>query len=39
VQINGRTLDKGDGAAIRDETTLRITATTDAELVLVDVAA
>jgi redox-sensitive bicupin YhaK (pirin superfamily) len=39
VQVNGTTLNKGDGAAIRDETTLRITASTDAELVLVDSAA
>jgi redox-sensitive bicupin YhaK (pirin superfamily) len=39
VQINGQTLNKGDGAAIRDETRLSITATTDAELVLVDTAA
>jgi hypothetical protein len=39
VEINGKTLNKGDGAAIRDETTLRITALADAELVLVDSAA
>ena len=39
VEINGIALDKGDGAAIRDETALRITATSDAELVLVDTAA
>jgi len=39
VEINGTLLNQGDGAAIRDETTLRITATADAELVLVDTAA
>jgi quercetin 2,3-dioxygenase len=39
VQVNGKTLNKGDGAAIRDENTLRITASADAELVLVDSAA
>jgi redox-sensitive bicupin YhaK (pirin superfamily) len=39
VQVNGTTLNKGDGAAIRNETTLRITASADAELVLVDSAA
>ncbi|MDQ0009376.1 redox-sensitive bicupin YhaK (pirin superfamily) [Luteibacter jiangsuensis] len=39
VVVNGIALDKGDGAAIRDETALRITATSDAELVLVDTAA
>ena len=39
VDVNGIVLGKGDGAAIRDETTLRVTAATDAELVLVDTAA
>jgi len=39
VEVNGIVLGKGDGAAIRDETTLRVTAATDAELVLVDTAA
>jgi quercetin 2,3-dioxygenase len=39
VEINGTRLDARDGAAIRDETSLRITAIEDAELVLVDTAA
>jgi len=39
VEINGQALGKGDGAAIRDETVLRIVAKEDAELVLVDSAA
>jgi hypothetical protein len=39
VEINGEALGKGDGAAIRDERVLRITAKEDAELVLVDSAA
>ena len=38
VEINGIRLDTRDGAAIRDEKTLRITAIEDAELVLVDTA-
>jgi quercetin 2,3-dioxygenase len=38
VDLNGVELDTRDGAAIRDETTLRITAIEDAELVLVDTA-
>jgi hypothetical protein len=38
VEINGIRLDARDGAAIRDEKTLRITAIEDAELVLVDTA-
>ncbi|MEO8998567.1 MAG: pirin family protein [Rhodanobacter sp.] len=38
VEINGIRLDTCDGAAIRDEKTLRITAIEDAELVLVDTA-
>ena len=36
VEINGVTLHERDGAAIRDESLLRITALEDAELVLVD---
>ena len=36
VEVNGITLDARDGAAIRDESVLRITALEDAELVLVD---
>jgi redox-sensitive bicupin YhaK (pirin superfamily) len=39
VDLNGVRLDARDGAAIRDETVLRITAVEDAELVLVDAAA
>ena len=38
VEINGTRLDARDGAAIRDEKNLRITAIEDAELVLVDTA-
>jgi Pirin-related protein len=38
VELNGVKLDARDGAAIRDEATLRITAIEDAELVLVDTA-
>ncbi|WP_229792765.1 hypothetical protein [Rhodanobacter panaciterrae] len=38
VEINGIRLDTRDGAAIRDEKALRITAIEDAELVLVDTA-
>ena len=38
VEINGTRLDTRDGAAIRDEKNLRITAIEDAELVLVDTA-
>lgn len=38
VDVNGVKLDARDGAAIRDETTLRFTAIEDAELVLVDTA-
>jgi quercetin 2,3-dioxygenase len=38
VDINGVKLDARDGAAIRDETVLRVTALEDAELVLVDTA-
>jgi len=36
VEINGIRLDPRDGAAIRDESVLRVTALEDAELVLVD---
>ncbi|WP_426699605.1 pirin family protein [Rhodanobacter sp. Col0626] len=39
VEINGIRIDERDGAAIRDEAVLRITAVEDAELVLVDTAA
>lgn len=39
LELNGVPLDTGDGAAIRDELQLRITAIEDAELVLVDTAA
>ena len=39
VDLNGVRIDARDGAAIRDEPTLRITALEDAELVLVDTAA
>lgn len=39
VEVNGQSLGKGDGAAVRDERVLRITAREDAELVLVDTAA
>ncbi|KRE89111.1 pirin [Frateuria sp. Soil773] len=38
VEINGVRLDARDGAAIRDEAVLRVTALEDAELVLVDAA-
>lgn len=38
VELNGVRLDARDGAAIRDEAVLRITAIEDAELVLVDTA-
>ncbi|MCX7512219.1 pirin family protein [Frateuria hangzhouensis] len=39
VELNGTRLEARDGAAIRDETALRIMAIEDAELVLVDVPA
>ncbi len=39
VELNGVRLEARDGAAIRDETSLRVTALEDAELVLVDSAA
>jgi hypothetical protein len=38
VEINGLTLETRDGAAITDETSIRVTALEDAELVLVDAA-
>lgn len=39
VEVNGVSLDARDGAAIRNEPALRVTALEDAELVLVDAAA
>ncbi|MDR3534183.1 MAG: pirin family protein [Rhodopila sp.] len=39
VEVNGKKLNTRDGAAIRDETELVVTATEDAELVLVEAAA
>jgi redox-sensitive bicupin YhaK (pirin superfamily) len=39
VELNGVKLEARDGAAIRDESALRVSALEDAELVLVDVAA
>ena len=38
VEVNGVKLDARDGAAIRDEATVRVTALQDAEVVMVDVA-
>ena len=38
VEVNGTRIDARDGAAIRDEATIRVTALEDAELVLVDTA-
>ena len=38
VKVNGLTLETRDGAAITDETSIRVTALEDAELVLVDAA-
>jgi redox-sensitive bicupin YhaK (pirin superfamily) len=38
VEVNGLTLQTRDGAAITDETSIRVTALEDAELVLVDAA-
>jgi redox-sensitive bicupin YhaK (pirin superfamily) len=38
VDVNGAVIEARDGAAIRDETELRVTALEDAEIVLVDVA-
>ena len=39
IEVNGVALDARDGAAIRDESKLTVTALEDAELVLVDTAA
>ena len=38
VEINGVTLNARDGAAIKDESVIRVTATADSEFVLVDAA-
>ncbi|MET1028800.1 MAG: pirin family protein [Dongiaceae bacterium] len=38
VEVNGVKLDSRDGAAIRDEAVVRVTAVTDTEIVLVDAA-
>jgi hypothetical protein len=38
ITLNGLPLDKGDGAAISDETDIVIEATTDAEILLFDLA-
>lgn len=38
VEVNGVHLDARDGAAIREEAVVRVTALEDSELVLVDVA-
>jgi len=38
VTLNGRTLEQGDGAAVSDESTLELTATSDAEVLLFDLA-
>ena len=38
VEVNGTRIDARDGAAIRDEASIRVTALEDAELVLVDTA-
>ncbi|HEV2720055.1 MAG TPA: pirin family protein [Thermoanaerobaculia bacterium] len=38
VDVNGTALQQGDGAAIEDETSLAITATQDAEILLFDLA-
>lgn len=38
IEVNGLTLETRDGAAITDETSIRVTALEDAELVLVDAA-
>jgi redox-sensitive bicupin YhaK (pirin superfamily) len=38
IEVNGVRVNARDGAAIRDEATLKITALEDAELVLVDAA-
>ncbi|MEO8813551.1 MAG: pirin family protein [Caulobacteraceae bacterium] len=39
VEVNGMTLNARDGAAIADEAAIEVTATADAELILVDAAA
>jgi redox-sensitive bicupin YhaK (pirin superfamily) len=39
LTVNAVTIDAGDGAAIHDEPVVRVAATTDAEVVLVDAAA
>ena len=39
VTLDGQTLNKGDGAQIADLTSLTIAAQSDAEVVLIDVAA
>jgi redox-sensitive bicupin YhaK (pirin superfamily) len=38
VQLNGKKLNQGDGAAISDETMLTLKATEDAEVLLFDLA-
>ena len=38
IEINGVALDARDGAAIMNESVIRVTATEDAEIVLVDAA-
>jgi redox-sensitive bicupin YhaK (pirin superfamily) len=38
VEVNGLTLEARDGAAIRDESVIQVTALADAELILVDAA-
>jgi redox-sensitive bicupin YhaK (pirin superfamily) len=39
ITLDGQTLNKGDGAQIKDLKSLMITATSEAEIVLIDVAA
>ena len=38
VAVNGQTLEAGDGAAVTDETSLEVTASTDAEVLVFDLA-
>jgi quercetin 2,3-dioxygenase len=38
IELNGKTLNQGDGAAVSDETTLTLKGTTDAEVLLFDLA-
>jgi hypothetical protein len=38
VEVNGVRIEARDGAAIRDEATVRVTAIEDAEMVFVDAA-